>query len=520
MNKTILTTLLMAACCTTMAQQLAKGNVYVDENKNGKKDKREVGLAGVPVSNGFDVVLTDAEGNYKIAVQEDNQIFVIKPSGYALPLDADNHPKFYYTYKPKGSPELKYPGVAPTGKLPSAIDFALYKQEEANKFSAFVFGDPQAYTLEELAYFKKGIIDEAKERKGLLFGISLGDLVGDDLSLHPAYKKTVGGMGMPWYNVMGNHDMNYDVTVDSLADETFEANFGPNTYAFNYGKTHFIVLDNIIYPNPNSGKGYLGGFRKDQLDFVENDLKHVPEDHLVVLAFHIPLNNVNENVFRAADRQRLFDILARFPHTLSLSAHTHFQTQHFYTAKDGWKQDTPHHEYNVGTTSGDWYSGQLNAQGVPTSTMRDGTPKGFAMLHIDEGKYSFDYKVAGAEDSYQIQVFGPQVVKEKYAKRYPLYANFFIGKTGDKVTYKINDGNWKEMDKVLDTDPKYVANLLQYDGAKELVEGRRPSNAVVSSHLWSTKLPALKEGSHIIQIQAVDMFGRTHSQTHTIEVVK
>ncbi len=39
---------------------------------------------------------------------------------------------------------------------------------------------------------------------------SLGDLVGDDLNLHPSYIKAVSKVGLPWYNVMGNHDMNYD----------------------------------------------------------------------------------------------------------------------------------------------------------------------------------------------------------------------------------------------------------------------------------------------------------------------
>ncbi len=55
---------------------------------------------------------------------------------------------------------------------------------------------------------------------------------------------------------MGNHDMNYDAVADSLSDETFESNFGPANYAFNYGQAHFIVLDNILYPDPRDGNGY------------------------------------------------------------------------------------------------------------------------------------------------------------------------------------------------------------------------------------------------------------------------
>ena len=63
----------------------------------------------------------------------------------------------------------------------------------------------------------------------------VGDLVCDDLVLHSPYIDAVSEIGVPWYNLMGNHDMNFDVMADSLADETYEANFGPANYSFNYG---------------------------------------------------------------------------------------------------------------------------------------------------------------------------------------------------------------------------------------------------------------------------------------------
>src|SRR5690606_746109 len=135
-----------------------------------------------------------------------------------------------------------------------------------------------------------GIIKDV-DRSKAVFGISLGDLVGDDLSLHPPYKDAIKQIGHPWYNVMGNHDMNYDAKIDEHPDETYEKPFGPNNFSFNYGKVHFIILDNILYPDPRDGKGYWAGFRSDQLKFVENNLKHVPKDHLIVLAFHIPLED-------------------------------------------------------------------------------------------------------------------------------------------------------------------------------------------------------------------------------------
>lgn len=502
------------------AQEMARGVVYEDSNSNGKQDKNEPGVAHVAVSNGVEVVLTDHKGAYTIPVQNDNILFVIKPQGYSLPVDIDNHPQFYYIHKPVGSPELKYTGTKATGKLPKTVDFALLKNDEPTSFKALIFGDPQAYTLDEIDYFRKGVIEDITAKERFLFGVSLGDLVGDDLVLHQPYKKVIGSLGLPWFNVMGNHDMNYDVKVDSLSDETFEKNFGPNNYSFNYGNAHFIVLDNIIYPNPRTGKGYLGGFRKDQLDFVENDLKFVPKDKLIVLAFHIPLQHNNSDVFRNEDRQRLFDLLMDYPNTLSLSAHTHFQKQIFYGKEDGWKQQNPHHEYNVGTTSGDWYSGVFNEKGVPVSTMRDGTPKGYAILKVDNNSYTFDYKVAGKSPEYQINIIAPAEVKEKYVRRHNITANFFIGRPEDEVEYSLDGKTWKKMEYENIVDPSYAYAVLAYDNATDLVEGRKPSNPVESTHIWQAKFPKLDAGTYTISVRAKDMFGRTHIQQKQLTVVK
>jgi 3',5'-cyclic AMP phosphodiesterase CpdA len=520
MKKSLLFIILICVMTTAGAQDLAKGTIFNDINKNNKLDKAEKGIAGVSVSNGIQVVQTDKQGKYQLPVGKDNIIFISKPANYVLPLNDLQQPRFYHIHKPAGSPRGKYAGVEATGKLPEQIDFPLIATTANPAFTALIFGDPQAYNMEEMDYFKKGIVSEAKLNKSPEFGLSLGDLVGDDLTLHKSYIDVIAELNLPWYNVMGNHDMNYDVQADSLSDESFEAAFGPNNYSFNYGDAHFIVLDDILYPNPRTGNGYLGGFRKDQLEYVENDLKLVPKDKLIVLAFHIPLFHENSDIFRNEDRQRLFDLLAPFPNTLSLSAHTHYQTQLYYKAEDGWKQAKPHHEYNVGTTSGDWYSGTFNKQGVPSSTMRDGTPKGYMFLKINGNKYEFDYKVAGEKPEYQIMLFGTGVVAKKYVSRHPIYANFFIGRKEDVVEYRLNGGEWKKMKYAPEIDPNYTANLYKYDGAITLQDGRRPSDPVASTHLWRFNLPKLDTGSHLIEVRATDMFGRQHTQTKTLQVVE
>lgn len=506
------------------AQQMAQGTVFNDLNQNGKQDRREAGIANVAVSNGEDVVVTDSDGRYELPVGDDHIIFVIKPSGYALPLDEHNHPQSYYIHKPEGSPkELTYPGVAPTGPLPKSIDFGLPAVEESVNFRTLIFGDPQAYTEQEIAFFNRAMIDEVEGIQGVSFGISLGDLVGDDLRLHPKYKASVGRVGIPWYNVIGNHDMNLDVETDSLSDETFESYFGPASYSFNYGQVHFIVLDDIRYPNPRTGKGYLGGLTDVQLKFIENDLKFVPKDHLVVLAIHIPLEHNNGDRFRSEDRDRLFDLLQDYPNTLSLSAHTHIQEQLFYDRSDGWKRDQQHHEYNVGTTSGDWYSGELDERGVPRATMRDGTPHGYAFIDFRGNEYQVRYQVSGKDSTYQINLFHPQVIGQGGGNRGAIYANFFMGHHGNTVEYSIDGGEWKKMAIARAADPAYLSALYPWDHSEELLPGRRPSNAVHSSHLWRVNLPGnLAVGTHEIRVRATDDYGNVYNakSTYRIEEAK
>ena len=73
---------------------LATGVVFVDTNGNRSRDPDEAGLSGVGVSNGREVVQTDANGRYTLAVDDDSIVFVIKPSGYRTVTDKDHLSRF------------------------------------------------------------------------------------------------------------------------------------------------------------------------------------------------------------------------------------------------------------------------------------------------------------------------------------------------------------------------------------------------------------------------------------------
>ncbi len=491
----------------------AVGVVFHDRNANGRREPGEPGITGVGVSNGVDVVLTDRRGRYALPVGQETVVFVIKPAGWMTPVDQHNVPKFHYVHKPAGSPTLRYAGVAPTGAIPESIDFPLYRQKEGRRFRAVVFGDPQPYTKEEVYFLAHDIVEELVGFDAA-FGVSLGDLVGDDLDLFGPLNEIVSHVGIPWYNVLGNHDINFDAPDDDSSDETYERIFGPPCYAFNYGKVHFIVLDDVHWTGEGGyedKRTYHGEIGSRQLAFIENDLQLVPKDRLIVLMMHIPLIEVE-------DRARLSEILADRPHTLSMAAHYHTQSHHFLADEKGWSGDGGHHHFINATTSGSWWKGELDEENIPHTTMRDGAPNGYSIITFDGVDYSIRFKAARRPWDHQMTIHAPDEVTVAQAPATEVLVNVFAGSPRSTVEMRLGDsGRWIPMERVEREDAYYVA-MKEREAMRTQVERRLPRIAK-SRHLWVAALPAEAPiGSHLIHVRTTDMFGQTFEDRRIIAV--
>mgnify|MGYP002528525644 CR=1 FL=1 len=92
------------------------------------------------------------------------------------------------------------------------------------------------------------------------FGMTLGDVVFNDLAMFEPLERVIATIGVPWYNVLGNHDINFKSEDDRNSDETWENLYGPNYYSFNYANVHFVVLDDVAW----TGKDYHGEFGADR----------------------------------------------------------------------------------------------------------------------------------------------------------------------------------------------------------------------------------------------------------------
>lgn len=493
----------------------AEGYVFLDLNRNRKMDPGEKGIPGIRVSNRRDIVLTNQQGKWRLPVLgRDTIFFVIKPKNYMTPVDDKKIPRFYYIHKPDGSPKLRYPGVQPTGELPKQINFPLYPQKEPEKFQALFFGDTQPRDIREIEYIAHDVVEDLIGSKAA-FGVTLGDIVFDDLSLFEPLARTIALIGIPWYNVLGNHDENYDAKDDSDSDETFESFFGPSYYSFDYGPTHFVVLDDVVWhgaiPEENKRGFYTAGLGKTQLEWLRKDLSLCPPQQLVVLMMHIPMTEIE-------DRQELYRIIEKRPYVISISAHTHYQRHVFLTNKDGWRGAKPHHHVVNVTVCGSWWSGSPNELGIPHTTMRCGAPNGYSIFTFNRNQYSIEFRAAKSPHHYQMNIYAPETVSSSELSKTFVQVNVFGGSEKSRVEMKVGvNGSWKQMNKVEKPDPFYSK---AYERDRLLKAPFYPLPAPINSpHLWEATLPTnLRKGMHPIFVRTKDMFGQTYTAVRSIRV--
>jgi hypothetical protein len=440
----------------------------------GKVQSAGKGLAGVVVSDGYTVSTTDQKGNYQIALHSDaGFVFVSIPSGYHIPHD-NGIARFYK--------RLDKTQTAHTA------DFALQKNAmDDHKHAVIVWADTQMVKDEDaVTLINVSSPDTAATVKSLgnvpVHGISVGDLVHDRADLYDEYAKAVAGTGIPFFQVIGNHDQTYAARGDEGSQDKFHNLFGPGYFSFNRGKVHYVFLDDVFFVG--KGHSYIGYLTDTQLNWLEQDLKYVPAGSTVIVSLHIPTKNdlkarmnLKEEPLGSTvtNREHLYALLKPYKVHI-LSGHTHWN--------ENWEKGNMM-EHNHGTVCGAWWR--------PQNIAVDGTPNGYGVYEIDGDEVKWYYKGTGLPKEQQMTLYAPGKVT---AKSTAVVANVWNWDAQWKVEW-LEDGVLKgSMEQIRCQDPVVLANY--------------PANMHVYSDHFFAAVPAT--GTKEILVRATDRFGKVYEE--------
>jgi len=228
------------------------------------------------------------------------------------------------------------------------------------------------------------------------FAIQGGDHVFDALGVPIARAtqlfdlcgKTEQDLGLKVHHTLGNHDVfgvytgsGVSPTDPEYGKKLFADHFGPTFYSFDHKGHHFIVLDSIgITPD----RHYEGRLDQDQLDWLAKDLAAQPAGTPIVVSTHIPLVTA---ITSYTDPSPKFppQLVTGGPAAIKLfeghnvlavlQGHTHVNEQVVW-------RGIPY--ITSGAVCGNWWHGT-----------RLGTPEGFTVVNIANGKLSTRYETSG-----------------------------------------------------------------------------------------------------------------------------
>lgn len=341
------------------------------------------GIAQVAVSDGRSVVLTNSSGEFDLISGSDRDfVFISIPAGFEIRKLANGSADFFQKID--------------KAKTDQAIGFDLMKSRSSDENHHFLLlSDTQIQNEFEASQLLTVAAPDVQQTiKSLndpnLFGTGCGDLVFDRLELFKEYNQSVKMYDTPFFQVIGNHDMDLGVRSDALSNQTFSSHFGPTYYSWNRGEVHYVVLDDVFY----IGNKYIGYIGEEQLAWLEQDLAYVEKGKTIVIALHIP--TYTGAVTRYPDRDTIGGTVSNRDHLYKvlegynahlLSGHTHFNDNmimgHVY-------------EHCHGTVCGAWWSGPI---------CYDGTPNGYAVYEAKGSELKWQYKGTGMDINEQFRVY-------------------------------------------------------------------------------------------------------------------
>jgi len=452
----------------TLVSSFTPFRKLLDQPKKIKGVVRSNGkaISKVVMSDGYTVLETDKKGKYEFEPHaEAVAIFISTPRGHAF--KNENGISRHYR-------------LLQDVDLEKQIDFDLVPlDQDDNEHQFFIWADPQVKNKKDVDRMMNESVPDvqkliAASGKGtLLHGITVGDIVWDEHKFFPDYNNAVEQMGIPFFQCLGNHDMDYNQGGDERSDDTFQQTYGPTYYSFNRGQVHYVVMDNVRYLGLD--RNYDGFITQNQLDWLEKDLSFVPTEKLIVLCLHIPVHKHTKN------NTDLYALLTgRNVHIMS--GHTHY---HQNVLRDNI------FEHNHGTVCGAWWTGGI---------CEDGTPNGYGVYKVKGTELSWHYQSTGLAGDHQMKTYVTDVDPERKL----LQVNIWNHDPAWETEYWIDGVSKGSLEQFEGLDPLALSTLQ----GPELPKPRGFAEPKRTNHLFKAHFPITAKE---IKIVATDRFGRKYS---------
>ncbi len=452
---------------------LVAGNLPASAISSSRKIRGRVlvngkGIRSVVISDGYSVVATDNQGKYELeAHPAASVVFISTPAGYEFLHEKGvaRHYKYIDNIRRKKDGDFD---LTPLTRNDNEHGFVIWADPQVKNAS-----DVEKMMTQSVPSVQK--IVAAAGPGSLLHGITVGDIVWDELQLFSEYSKAVEKTGIPFFQCIGNHDMDYNKGGDESSDDTFQKMYGPTYYSFNRGKAHYIIMDDVRYLGKD--REYDGYISAQQLDWLQKDLAFVPKEHLVILCVHIPIHNGIKN------NTELYPLLnGRKVHIMS--GHTHYHrnviTGNIY-------------EHNHGTVCGAWWTGSICG---------DGTPCGYGVYRVNGNELQWHYQATGEPADHQMKIF----VEPKTNSQKEILVNIWNHDPAWKTEYIVDGISQGSLEQFEGFDPVAYKTLLGPD----LPKPRGFAEPRKTEHIFKAFIPP---ESNEIKIVATDPFGKTYVET-------
>ncbi|KON86577.1 hypothetical protein AF332_06915 [Sporosarcina globispora] len=195
-------------------------------------------------------------------------------------------------------------------QFPIKVNASSGKNED---FSFAVIADTHIdpYSPHRSEYIKK-IFSSFQSKDNPSFVLHLGDLVEAGLpeEYQEFHRIIPENYRNRLYAVKGNHEVRWD----EWAGELFHDVVGKSQYSFDFGGIHFIALD------PTQLLQEPGYFTKDQLNWLEKDLKSIGQKTPIVVYLHYP---IGDNNYYISNVEALFEMIESYNVRMILTGHVH-----------------------------------------------------------------------------------------------------------------------------------------------------------------------------------------------------